>query len=120
MTFTPEPLDPADPRPPYEQVTRSLAAAIWTGQLEPGDRVPPQIELSARYGVARATVQRALRELEARGLVVVRKGTGVYVRNWRAPVAASVMSLALDLRVDPVRLCGLLIEHGFLTDPGED
>ncbi|MFH9671239.1 GntR family transcriptional regulator [Streptomyces sp. NPDC017405] len=81
MTFTPEPLDPDDDRPPYEQVASSLGAAIRTRKLGPGDKIPSQKELTEIYGFARATVQRALRELEDEGLVVSRKGSGVYVRN---------------------------------------
>jgi DNA-binding transcriptional regulator YhcF (GntR family) len=81
MTFTPEPLDPDDERPPYEQVASSLSAAIRTRKLGPGDKLPSHKELTDLYGFARATIQRALRDLEDEGLVVSRKGSGVYVRN---------------------------------------
>ncbi|MCW7987102.1 GntR family transcriptional regulator [Streptomyces platensis subsp. clarensis] len=81
MTFTPEPLDPDDDRPPYEQVASSLGAAIRTRKLSPGDKLPSHKTLTELYGFARATIQRALRDLEDEGLVVSRKGSGVYVRN---------------------------------------
>ncbi|GAA4910177.1 GntR family transcriptional regulator [Streptomyces coeruleoprunus] len=81
MTFVPEPLDPDDERPPYEQVARSLSAAIRTRKLAPGDKLPSHSKLTELYGFARATIQRALRDLEDEGLVVSRKGSGVYVRN---------------------------------------
>lgn len=81
MTFTPEALDPDDARPPYEQVASSLSAAIRTRKLGPGEKIPSQKELTEAYGFARATIQRALRELEDEGLIVSRKGSGVYVRN---------------------------------------
>lgn len=81
MTFTLEPLDPDDSRPPYEQVASSLAAAIRTRRLAPGDKLPSHKNLTDLYGFARATIQRALRDLEDEGLVVSRKGSGVYVRN---------------------------------------
>ncbi|WP_345678074.1 winged helix-turn-helix domain-containing protein, partial [Streptomyces platensis] len=81
MTFTPEPLDPDDDRPPYEQVASSLGAAIRTKRLGPGDKLPSHKDLTEIYGFARATIQRALRDLEDDGLVVSRKGSGVYVRN---------------------------------------
>ncbi|MFE9697896.1 GntR family transcriptional regulator [Streptomyces sp. NPDC006270] len=42
---------------------------------------PSQKELTEAYGFARATIQRALRELKDEGLIVSRKGSGVYVRN---------------------------------------
>jgi Transcriptional regulators len=81
MTFAPDPLDPDDDRPPYEQVASSLGAAIRTRKLGPGDKLPSHKELTEMYGFARATIQRALRDLEDEGLVVSRKGSGVYVRN---------------------------------------
>ncbi|MCQ4043000.1 GntR family transcriptional regulator [Streptantibioticus rubrisoli] len=81
MTFAPDPLDPDDDRPPYEQVASSLGAAIRTRKLAPGQKLPSHKELTDLYGFARATIQRALRELEDEGLVVSRKGSGVYVRN---------------------------------------
>ncbi|MFE9252250.1 GntR family transcriptional regulator [Streptomyces sp. NPDC007088] len=81
MTFVPEPLDPDDGRPPYEQVASSLGAAIRTRRIAPGEKIPSHKELTELYGFARATIQRALRDLEEEGLVVSRKGSGVYVRN---------------------------------------
>lgn len=81
MTFAPEPLDPDDDRAPYEQVASSLGAAIRTRKLAPGEKLPSQAELTRAYGFARATIQRALRDLEDEGLVVSRKGSGVFVRN---------------------------------------
>lgn len=73
-------LDPDDPRPPYLQVANALRAAILTKQFQPGDRLPSGNELSKRYGVARMTVQQALRLLRDDGLIVSRQGSGVFVR----------------------------------------
>ena len=50
-------LDIDDPRPPYQQVATKLRAAILTGKLVPGERLPTQVELSKTYGVARMTIQ---------------------------------------------------------------
>lgn len=74
-------LDPDDPRPPYRQMADALRAAILTRKLKPGDKLPSQAELAERYGVARMTVQQALRVLHADGLTVSRVGSGVYVRE---------------------------------------
>ncbi|MFD3946839.1 GntR family transcriptional regulator [Streptomyces sp. NPDC058579] len=81
MNFVLEPLDPDDDRPPYEQVARSLGAAIRTRKLGPGEKLPSHAKLTEHYGFARATIQRAIRDLEDEGLVVSRKGSGVFVRN---------------------------------------
>ena len=74
-------LDPDDPRPPYQQVANALRAAILTRTFRPGEKLPSGPELSRRYGVARMTVQQAIRLLRDEGLVVSRQGSGVFVRE---------------------------------------
>jgi DNA-binding transcriptional regulator YhcF (GntR family) len=73
-------LDPDDPRAPSQQIANTLRAAILTGKLHPGDKLPSQPELARRYGVARETVKNALRLLIADRLIVSRQGSGAYVR----------------------------------------
>ncbi|WP_017583878.1 GntR family transcriptional regulator [Nocardiopsis valliformis] len=74
-------LDPDDPRPPYVQVANSLRAAILTRKFEPGEKLPSGPQLAKTYGVARMTVQQAVRTLREEGLVVSRQGSGVFVRE---------------------------------------
>ena len=74
-------LDIDDPRPPYQQVAAALRAAILTRKVAPGDRLPSQAELSKRYGVARMTIQQALRILKDEGLIASRQGSGMFVRE---------------------------------------
>lgn len=73
-------LDPDDPKQASHQIANKLRAAILTRRLAPGDRLPSQPELAARYGVARETVKRALDLLRAERLIVSRQGSGVFVR----------------------------------------
>lgn len=74
-------LDPDDPRPPYQQVAHALRTSITGRTFAPGDRLPSLNELSERYGVARMTVQQAMRVLREEGLIVSRQGSGVFVRE---------------------------------------
>jgi DNA-binding transcriptional regulator YhcF (GntR family) len=74
-------LDPNDPRPPYQQVAHAIRTAILSRTFEPGDKLPSLNELSERYGVARMTVQQAMRVLRDEGLIVSRQGSGVFVRE---------------------------------------
>jgi DNA-binding transcriptional regulator YhcF (GntR family) len=74
-------LDPDDPRPPYQQVANALRAAILTRKFQPGDKLPSGPQLAERYGVARMTVQQAVRVLRDEGLIVSRQGSGVFVRE---------------------------------------
>lgn len=73
-------LDPDDPRQASQQIASKLRAAILTRKLAPGDRLPSQPELAARYGVARETVKRALDVLRSDRLIISRQGSGAFVR----------------------------------------
>jgi DNA-binding FadR family transcriptional regulator len=57
-----------------EALARRLSTQILTGALRPGERVGTKEELRERFGVAVATVNEAIRLLQARGLVQVRPG----------------------------------------------
>ena len=81
-------LDPDDPRPPYQQVANALRAAILTRKLAPGEKLPSGTELAQRYGVARMTIQQAIRLLRDEGLIVSRQGSGVFVRERTARAIA--------------------------------
>lgn len=74
-------LDPDDPRPPYQQVANALRAAILTRKFAPGEKLPSGSQLAGQYGVARMTVQQAIRILRDEGLIVSRQGSGVFVRE---------------------------------------
>ena len=69
--------DSADP--PYAQVAADLKRRINSGEPPPGGRVPSISYLMQQYGIARNTARRALKELEAEGLVEIRQGWGTFV-----------------------------------------
>ncbi|MFA9446459.1 FadR/GntR family transcriptional regulator [Egicoccus sp. AB-alg6-2] len=56
------------------EIVQQIEAAIESGHLEVGDRLPTERDLTERFGVSRVTVRDALRILEATGLVEVRMG----------------------------------------------
>jgi len=64
---------------PYETVKNSIHQRIAEGGWQPGVRLPSERELVQQFGCARMTVHRALRELEAEGLIERRQGSGSYV-----------------------------------------
>jgi GntR family transcriptional regulator len=82
-------VDLASPTPPYEQIRAQIAAAIDSGQLDEGTRLPSMRALAADLGVATGTVARAYRELEGAGLVASRRRLGTVVTAPSMPVAAS-------------------------------
>lgn len=66
--------------PLYVRLKQALRNDI-NSQLAPGDLVPSEAELVARYGVSRTTVRLALGALANEGLVVKRQGRGTFVAN---------------------------------------
>ncbi|TDQ47949.1 FadR/GntR family transcriptional regulator [Actinorugispora endophytica] len=65
----------------YEQLVERLCEYIREAGLEPGDRLPPERELSATLGVSRASLSQALVALEVQGIIDVRHGDGAIVRR---------------------------------------
>jgi len=70
------------------QIVDAFAAAIESGELSPGDKLPPTRELAEVAGVNHLTAARAYRRLAEMGLVAGRVGSGTYVRGGGAPAAA--------------------------------
>ncbi len=64
----------------WRQIATAIEHDIAAGRgASPGDRLPTEAALSARFGVNRHTVRRAMEELEARGLIRVEQGRGSFV-----------------------------------------
>jgi len=64
----------------WRTVEICLTAEIRDGHLGPGQRLPPEPALMARFTIGRHSVRRAVAALEARGLVRTLQGSGTYVR----------------------------------------
>jgi len=58
----------------FEHVCSQIRQLIADGSLKPGDKLPPERELAARFCVSRGVVREALRTLEVAGLLELRKG----------------------------------------------
>jgi DNA-binding FadR family transcriptional regulator len=63
----------------FEAVAHELAVLVRAGHFVPGDRLPSERQLAARFGVSRPTVRVALGALESMGLVETRPGSGTFV-----------------------------------------
>lgn len=65
--------------PLYHQIKEELLDAIKGGRLAPGEQIPTELELMARFGVSRATVRQALGQLVSEGYLEIRRGLGTFV-----------------------------------------
>ena len=91
-------------------ITARLVRAIETGVYADGDQLPPERQLALALGTARSTIRKALDQIEARGLVVRKVGSGTFV-NYSGPLQATGTEIA-DL-VSPLQL----IETRFAVEP---
>ncbi|HLF89091.1 MAG TPA: GntR family transcriptional regulator [Anaerolineales bacterium] len=65
--------------PLYIQIADGLLEKMEAGELSPGERLPPERELSQLLGVNRMTLRRSLQRLELQGLLDRRQGAGTYI-----------------------------------------
>jgi GntR family transcriptional regulator len=86
-------LTPADDRPKYWLIAMTLREAIDSGEYPPGARLPGENDVMRDHGVARATARQALAQLVNWGLAEARKGSGVYVRDFRPVVRDGIARL---------------------------
>ncbi|WP_417254303.1 phosphonate metabolism transcriptional regulator PhnF [Celeribacter sp.] len=70
--------------PVWKSIAETLSEEIAKGHYRPGNKLPTEAELSARFGVNRHTVRHALSNLTERGITRSRRGAGVFVQS--APV----------------------------------
>ncbi len=68
--------------PAFEQIKTFIKAQITSGVWQSGDTVPSEAALQQQFGVSRMTVNRAVKELAAEGLVTRLRGSGTVVAHW--------------------------------------
>ncbi|MEK8067504.1 GntR family transcriptional regulator, partial [Burkholderia contaminans] len=64
---------------PFQQIKTLVRQNVESGDWRPGDRIPSELDLAAQFGVARMTVNRALRELTEEGVLKRIAGVGTFV-----------------------------------------
>ena len=64
----------------YRSVQDRIKRYIVEHDLEGGDALPPETQLTRDLGVSRSSVREAVKALESLGILVTRPGKGLYVR----------------------------------------
>jgi GntR family phosphonate transport system transcriptional regulator len=65
----------------WRQIGEALATEIRNRRYAPGEQLPPEPELAAKFSVNRHTIRRAMGELEQSGLVRIEQGRGTFVQE---------------------------------------
>ncbi|WP_153394449.1 FadR/GntR family transcriptional regulator [Ornithinicoccus halotolerans] len=66
-------------------VVEALVDAIVSGELQPGEHLPPEGLLSAQFGVSRTVIRESVKRIQEKGLVTIVRGRGTSVapvRSW--------------------------------------
>ncbi|HEV2597558.1 PLP-dependent aminotransferase family protein [Sphingopyxis sp.] len=95
--------------PKYKAVTAAIAAAVASGELRHGDRLPPQRDLAARLGIDLTTVTKAYDLARQRGLIVARGRAGSFIsEDARSGEVATAAQSDIAMNSPPVAADGEL------------
>jgi len=80
----------------FEETVERLLEGVKLGVYAPGDRLPPERELTRRLGVSRITLREALRELAAAGYVETKRGRfgGTFIIRQPEPMVPDELTAA--------------------------
>lgn len=73
--------------PLYRQIKGLILQSLENSEWRPGEAIPSEIELAARFNVSQGTVRKAIDEMAADNLLVRRQGKGTYVASHSDPRA---------------------------------
>ena len=62
-----------------ERVIDGIISSIINGEFQPGDRLPTEPELCKQYNAGRNSVREAIKQLQAYGVVYIRRADGTYI-----------------------------------------
>jgi GntR family transcriptional repressor for pyruvate dehydrogenase complex len=83
-----------------DEAILKIKEMILAGELAPGDRLPPEKELSERLGLSRSSLREAVKALEVIRVLDVRRGDGTYVTSLEPRLLLEAMSFVVDLHDD--------------------
>jgi GntR family histidine utilization transcriptional repressor len=85
--------------PAYQRIKAWLLAEIHAGRWRAGELVPSEHELVRQFGVARMTVNRAIRELVTEGVLTRTQGAGTFVATTKfESTLVAIRSIAEEIR----------------------
>lgn len=83
-----------------QMIEYELTEAIRAGKYLPGSKLPTENELCELFVVSRTAVREAIKKMSARGIVQVKRGSGVYVSEMSIKNASETLNLFFELSSD--------------------
>jgi GntR family transcriptional repressor for pyruvate dehydrogenase complex len=83
-----------------DEAIQRIKDMIISGELAPGQRLPPEKELGERLGLSRSSLREAVKALEVIRVLDVRRGDGTYVTSLEPHLLLEAMSFVVDLHTD--------------------
>ena len=83
-----------------QEIEQKIEQSILAKEFKPGEKLPTEKELCEMFGVSRTALREALQMLSSRGLIDVKKGSGIYVEDYSASHAMRPMQMYLELNFD--------------------
>ena len=99
-----------------QKIERKVEEAIRQKKLIQGAKLPSEKELCESFAVSRTALREALRRLSARGLIEIKKGSGMYVSEIKVEDAVKSLNLFYDLKFD-TNLIQQIIEVRRIFEP---
>ena len=107
--------------PLYVVLQERIADLVETEGLQPGDPLPSEAALQARFGVSRATVRQALASLERRSLVERQQGRGTFLRFPAMQRSLpELTSFSEHIRAQHLRPSSVLVTYEIVTAVPDD
>ncbi len=72
-------------RPLYDQIKILLTQSLIAGEWKPGESIPSEMELAARFQVSQGTVRKAIDALAVENILIRRQGKGTFVATHTEP-----------------------------------
>ncbi len=83
-----------------DEAILQIKSMIISGELRPGDRLPPEKELSERLDLSRSSLREAVKALGMFRVLDVRRGDGTYVTSLKPALLSEALSFVVDLHQD--------------------
>ncbi|MBN2851740.1 MAG: FadR family transcriptional regulator [Clostridia bacterium] len=83
-----------------EKVIRELENKILSGELQPGDRLPPERDIAASMGISRSLVNLCILELEHKGFVKIVPRQGTFVNDYKRKGTPQMLMSLMNYDID--------------------